>query len=437
MSRRKVWLVGGLLLLVALVSVGVLGQEQGSKGLSIIVQQIQPSEGQGFQVDLQTNKGCGATYNIGETVILSIKSAQAGYLTIYDFAPNGTVTLLFPNYYHSDNRIEANTVYQIPGPQDVYKFKVNPPQGMDILKAIVTTKPGIAPAGKPDKSNPFAVMGQDPKAFAKSLSIVVAPQKQWGTATCIYYIGSNLGTIRVNSVPQGAEVYWDGAYYWQTPVTIYGQTAGPHTLVLKKEGYQDWSQQVIVVGGQITPVTATLQPIGMGWRNRPKALTMTGGVASVWATAFNANNANPIAGWYWLRDPAFQASFGWRFPINPGLLSASEAWLNLYALVTNSANGGPGYETTVQLTVVIRNVQGGVASQFVQQVHLVNPFRPKSPLNSNGKGYQAYGLLPLRLSGLPVGGSIEVVATRLPTSYDGIYQPHVAFNPDALVLRYR
>ena len=440
LHKRVFWLLLVVGCFLTVISVVGLGQEEGVKALSIIVDEIRPPEGAGFAVELSVDKGCGASYEIGEYVTISVKSGKAGYLTIYDFTPDGRVIPLFPNYVHLNNYIEAGRVYQIPAPGDPFKFKVGPPLGMDILKAIVTTKPGIAPAGKPDKTSPFAEMSRDPRGFAKQLNIVVEPQQDWGAATCVYYIGVTYGSVTINSVPQGAEVYWDGAYYWQTPVTIYGQTAGPHTLLLKKEGYQDSTQQVVVLAGQDTPITVALQPIGMGWQARPKVQTVTGGVTTVWATAFDSDGTALISGWYWLRDPAFQASFGWRLPIDVGLPTASEAWFNLSPLVTSGVNGGQGFETTIQLSIIVKDAYGNVVTQTSHQVHLTNPFRPKSPIDSRGEGYQTYGLLPLSTqwpTSLPVGGTLEIRATRLPTSYDGIYQPHVAFNPDALVLRYR
>jgi len=443
MNKRGTWCVLSFVILLALIitNVSVLSDEDtGVRALSIVVEQIKPPEGQGFSVELSIDKGCGASYALGEYLTLSVRSTQAGYLTIYDFSPDGRVTRIFPNYYHPNNFIEANTAYQIPGLQDVFKFEVGPPHGMDILKAIVTTTMGIAPAGKADESNQFPVLSDDQREFARNLNVVVAPQSNWGAATCVYYIGPTLGSVEVDSVPQGAEVYWDGAYYWATPVTIHGQRTGLHTLLLKKDGYIDWTQLIEVRGGTITPVTVRLEPIGVGWQAWPKLPTISGGVTTIGAIAFNANGTAAIADWYWLRDPEFQSAFSWRFPIEMGLANASEAWINIAALVTNDFNGGQGYETTVQLSITSRDAQGNPLSQGTQQVPLTNTFRPKSPLNSNGEGYSSYGLLPLDprwLLALPVGGSIEITAMRIATSYDGIYRPLVAFNPDAIVLRYR
>jgi len=199
----RLWMAVGL---IALGGVLALSQQEGPpKTLSIVVEEVKPPEGQGFEVKVWVDKGCGASYQVGDYLTIFVQSAQAGYLTIYDFTPTGQVIQLFPNQYHPDNYIQANQVYQIPGPGEGYRFRVEPPEGMDIIKAIVTTQPGIAPAGQPDESNPFPRLSTDPEEFAKTLSIVVEPAKQWGAGTCKFYIGPKLGDIRIESEPAGAE----------------------------------------------------------------------------------------------------------------------------------------------------------------------------------------------------------------------------------------
>lgn len=439
--RRKSWWLTVVAVLLGLSGALCFSQEEGPpKTLSIVVEEVKPPEGRGFEVNVWVDKGCGASYQVGDYLTVFVRSAQAGYLTVYDFTPTGQVIQIFPNAYHTNNYIEANTTYQIPAPGEGYKFRVEPPEGMDIIKAIVTTQPGIAPAGRPDETNPYPTLSSDPEEFAKTLSIVIEPVKQWGAGTCKFYIGPQFGSIHIESEPTGAEVYWDGAFYWFTPITIPDQPAGPHQLTLKRKDYQDWSGQVVVKGGETVTVHIVLQPLEPGWQSRAKPPERAGDVTTLWATAFNPDNATPIGGWYWLRDPQFQSWFGFRFPIDAALPHASEAWLNLAPLVTNAVNGGPGFETTVNVLLTLKGPAGNVITSAQYQVHLNNPFRPKSPVNSQGMGYQAYGLLPLSpewLATLPVGGILEVKVSRLASSYDGTYQPHVALNPDAIVLRYR
>lgn len=276
--KRKIAVVLAMSVVALLIANTVLGIAQGNEGpgsLGIEIESIVPEQGNGFKVYLSIDKGCGAAYAAGDSITISVRSVEAGYLTVYDFSPDGTVTQVFPNFYHQNNYIAANSVCQIPGPQDSFWLKITPPQGQDILKAIVTKAPGIAPAQAPSQNSQFPMISDDDNEFigelGTTLGIHIEPvvKTRWGTATCMYYTGAvspaqrtpGWGSIIVDSQPSGADVYWDGAYYWQTPVTIHGQTPGEHTLALHKTGYHDWNQQVTIIGGETWTIIPQLRPI--------------------------------------------------------------------------------------------------------------------------------------------------------------------------------
>jgi hypothetical protein len=56
-------------------------------------------------------------------------------------------------------------------------------------------------------------------------------------------------TISINSIPDGAQVLIDGSSIGITPVRDYEVNEGTHTIVLKKDGYNDVSDTVNVVKG--------------------------------------------------------------------------------------------------------------------------------------------------------------------------------------------
>lgn len=59
-----------------------------------------------------------------------------------------------------------------------------------------------------------------------------------------------LGEIYVWSTPVFADIYLDGAYTGKrTNSTIKNVKAGVHTIKLRKEGFKDWEQSVIVIAG--------------------------------------------------------------------------------------------------------------------------------------------------------------------------------------------
>lgn len=66
------------------------------------------------------------------------------------------------------------------------------------------------------------------------------------------------GSATIDSVPQGASIYFDGNYYGMTPTTITEKTVGVHNITLKKDGYNDWVSQIQVLKGKTVTITATL-----------------------------------------------------------------------------------------------------------------------------------------------------------------------------------
>jgi hypothetical protein len=67
------------------------------------------------------------------------------------------------------------------------------------------------------------------------------------------------GSLSVLSEPAGTNVYLDNVYRGLTPVVLTGIPNGDHLLLLKLDGYQDFSRMVSVLGDDLR-VNATLSP---------------------------------------------------------------------------------------------------------------------------------------------------------------------------------
>ena len=91
-----------------------------------------------FNIDIWTNK---STYRVGEEIRFSFRSDRDCYLTLIDYEPNGKVKILFPNRYYQNNFIKAGKTYTIPGREYGFKLTIEPPIGIEKIKAIATTKP--------------------------------------------------------------------------------------------------------------------------------------------------------------------------------------------------------------------------------------------------------------------------------------------------------
>ena len=71
-------------------------------------------------------------------------------------------------------------------------------------------------------------------------------------------IPSPLGSLEVKSVPDNADIYMDNKNVGLTPVILNDITVGEHTVIIKKEGYQDWSAKISVVGGSMGVIESVL-----------------------------------------------------------------------------------------------------------------------------------------------------------------------------------
>jgi hypothetical protein len=68
------------------------------------------------------------------------------------------------------------------------------------------------------------------------------------------------GSISVSSSPSGASIYLDSSYQGTTPMTIKSVRADSYTITLRLTGYQDWSQTIRIVAGEIAYILPTLSP---------------------------------------------------------------------------------------------------------------------------------------------------------------------------------
>jgi hypothetical protein len=55
--------------------------------------------------------------------------------------------------------------------------------------------------------------------------------------------------VYVKTVPRGAKVFIDGIERGVTPLTIENIVSGTHTILIKKDYYENWERKVSVAGG--------------------------------------------------------------------------------------------------------------------------------------------------------------------------------------------
>lgn len=89
----------------------------------------------------------------------------------------------------------------------------------------------------------------------------VCAEDSYGTVKCalsFQITTDEVGSIAISSSPTDASFYVDNEYIGLTPGTEGNLVKGAHKVVLKKTGYLDWTEIVVVKEGEETEVNANL-----------------------------------------------------------------------------------------------------------------------------------------------------------------------------------
>jgi hypothetical protein len=69
------------------------------------------------------------------------------------------------------------------------------------------------------------------------------------------------GKLKVTSNPPGADIYLDEKYMGITPAELVDVPAGTYTLVLKMEGFDEWTDTVTVKAGKTVSINDGSKPL--------------------------------------------------------------------------------------------------------------------------------------------------------------------------------
>ena len=124
-------------------------------------------------VDHQDN-----TYALGEQVQVFVQTNKDAYVTVLNVDPNGVTTVLFPNRFQLNNRVQANTVTRVPDAASGAAITVSGPVGAELIKVIASTQPRppfavVAPLGQ---TAPFRRLATSADETARALQVVLEDQ---------------------------------------------------------------------------------------------------------------------------------------------------------------------------------------------------------------------------------------------------------------------
>lgn len=133
-------------------------------------------------VSIVASRGCGAQYDKGDLLALTVTADRDGYVSVLDFAPSGQVLVLFPNQYHPDNRMSAGVPLAVPAASDSFSLRFGSPGGEEILVAILTEKAHtVIVSPEALTTTLFEELRADPAKTARSIvgSLGALPSGEW------------------------------------------------------------------------------------------------------------------------------------------------------------------------------------------------------------------------------------------------------------------
>jgi hypothetical protein len=68
------------------------------------------------------------------------------------------------------------------------------------------------------------------------------------------------GTLSVDAVPDGGEVFINRKSVGKTPALVTGLRAGSHLVWIERPGYRLWSRAVLVPADKVSRVSVALEP---------------------------------------------------------------------------------------------------------------------------------------------------------------------------------
>ncbi|MDD5220818.1 MAG: DUF4384 domain-containing protein, partial [Candidatus Bipolaricaulis sp.] len=131
-----------------------------------------------------------ASYTEGEAASAVFTVNRSAYIYLFDVRTDGTVRLLFPNGYSTQNFVSAGT-HSLP--EGLYQFLVAGPSGTDTLQIVASLAPLVLP--NPSASDPYPLVGSSAgeavgliQAQIDALPPSDACGLQWATAWCSFTV---------------------------------------------------------------------------------------------------------------------------------------------------------------------------------------------------------------------------------------------------------
>ena len=246
-----------LLMIACLLPVPALSQAREAKPKGIIPK---PGKKQDLEVTISTNK---SLYQPREEVVVSYEVSQSAFIYLYSIDAEGKVTLLFPNKYDSDNKVNPGK-RELPGRG--YSFLTGKEEGREYLQMIaskVELPVFPSPESKDSQSSPFLNLARDPGEFETDTTKQInetTTQKNWDTDWVSLEVTRKTARLSFSSTPTNARVYIDGDFVGTTP-GAFDVRPGQRDVKLLLGTDLKWQGKVNAEANQVKNVTAELERV--------------------------------------------------------------------------------------------------------------------------------------------------------------------------------
>ena len=107
-------------------------------------------------VDAKTGKNlAGQKISVGTEVQVQVQPAENCYVRLYHRDAAGHLTLVFPNIFQKNDYVRAESKAQFPTSNDTFRFVIEEPLGIEIIKAVCSSVPFKDEVLPPEQGRPF------------------------------------------------------------------------------------------------------------------------------------------------------------------------------------------------------------------------------------------------------------------------------------------
>lgn len=188
--------------LIIAVMISISAAEAFAQKAIVPVARPSTSRPQSFYVNVSVDHE-NRIYEEGDLMTVTVESSKSGYLYLFYKDASGAIAVLFPNRFHTDNRIGAYKKVEIPNSSMTFNLQTMAPFGKEKLQAIVSLNPINLRSLVNTRSNePFQVLNSRQldslkDEFSRAIGVVGRNREEFSENDVAEY------TMEITTVPKG------------------------------------------------------------------------------------------------------------------------------------------------------------------------------------------------------------------------------------------